>query len=255
MHLLQQILFILILGLSIYLFRKKILEIKRNIFLGKPLQLQGNWANVFLLAFGQKKMFKNIPVALLHFIVYAGFIIINVEIIEIIVDGLAGTHRIFLNPLHGIYTTLINCFELLAFGVLVAVVIFYIRRNIIRLKRFISKDLDGFPRNDANTIIYFEVVLMSLFLLMNAADTHLQTLGVEGYHHTGEFMISKHIVPLFANWNTDFLIAIERFAWWAHIIGIFAFLNYLPYSKHLHIVLAFPNAYPICKPCKTKCCT
>jgi heterodisulfide reductase subunit C len=177
------------------------------------------------------------------FIVYAGFIIINVEIIEIIVDGLAGTHRIFLNPLHGIYTTLINCFELLAFGVLVAVVIFYIRRNIIRLKRFISKDLDGFPRNDANTIIYFEVVLMSLFLLMNAADTHLQTLGVEGYHHTGEFMISKHIVPLFANWNTDFLIAIERFAWWAHIIGIFAFLNYLPYSKHLHIVLAFPNAY------------
>jgi heterodisulfide reductase subunit C len=243
MQILQQILFVLCFGLSIYLFRNKILEIKRNIFLGKALQLHGNWSNVVLLAFGQKKMFQNIPVAILHFIVYAGFLIINIEILEIVLDGILGSHRLFLNALGSLYPVIINCFEVLAFAVLVAIIIFYARRNIIKLKRFVSKDLNGFPRSDANIIIYFEIVLMSLFLIMNACDAELQQRAVLGYHHTGSFIISQFLQPIFAGWNTHFLIAFERFAWWAHILGIFAFLNYLPYSKHLHIVLAFPNAY------------
>ncbi len=243
MHIFQQILFVLCLAAAIYIFSKKIVEIRRNIFLGKPLQLNGSWSSVLLMAFGQKKMFTNIPVAILHFIVYAGFIIMNTEVLEIIVDGIAGSHRIFFGTLGGFYTLLINCFELLAILILIAIIIFFIRRNILKLKRFISNDLDGFPRSDANTILFFEMVLMSLFLIMNSTDAELQARSIEGYHHTGPFIISQFLQPLFSGIGTNALIVIERLAWWAHILGIFAFLNYLPYSKHLHIVLAFPNAY------------
>jgi heterodisulfide reductase subunit C len=224
------------------------MQIKRNILLGKDEKINDQsslrWKNVFLLAFGQKKMFRNPLVAVLHFVVYAGFIIINIEILEIALDGLFGTHRIFLNDsILGFYHFVINFFEILAFAVLLFCVIFLVRRNVLKLKRFISKDLDGWPRSDANYILLTEIVLMLLFLTMNAADRALQLQGSEHYRQTGDFVISGLLAPAFKNFSASQLIIIERSCWWLHITGIFAFLNYLPYSKHLHILLAFPNAY------------
>lgn len=246
---LEQIIFILLTLAAVFLFSRKIKEIRRNINLGRAEDISDNkpqrWRNVFLLAFGQKKMFRNPLVAFLHFIVYAGFIIINIEVLEILLDGILGTHRVFAQPLGGFYTFLINAFEVLALLVLLACVVFLIRRNVIKLKRFISKDLDGWPRSDANYILITEIVLMSLFLLMNAGDTLLQARGVGAYaeHPTGNFIISQYLHPLISGMGDNGLMFMEREAWWLHIAGIFAFLNYLPYSKHLHIVLAFPNAY------------
>ncbi len=201
------------------------------------------WRNLLLLALGQKKMFKNKPVAIMHFIIYAGFIIINIEVLEILLDGILGTHRLFLGSLGALYTFVINFFEILAFGVLAVCVVFLARRNIIKLKRFVSKDLNGWPRTDANIILVVEIILMSLFLLMNATDRALQLQGSEHYRETGSFIISGFIAPLFNDVSASSLIIIERASWWIHIIGILAFLNYLPYSKHLHIGLAFPNSY------------
>lgn len=247
MQYLQQTLFVLIAIAAIYLFAKKVGEIRRNIFLGKSLNLSDNaplrWKNVLLLALGQKKMFKNVPVALMHFIIYAGFIIINIEVLEIVLDGVLGTHRLFLPLLKGVYNWLINIFEVLALGVLVVCIIFLARRNWLKLKRFISKDLTGWPKTDANFILITEIVLMSLFLIMNATDQLLQEKGADHYASTGSFLISASLMPIFESFSTPTLIGIERIAWWIHIAGIFAFLNYLPYSKHLHIALAFPNAY------------
>jgi ferredoxin len=188
-------------------------------------------------------MFKNIPVALMHFIIYAGFIIINIEVLEIVLDGILGTHRLFLPVLSNLYNWLINIFEFLALGVLVVCVIFLARRNWLKLKRFVSKDLNGWPKTDANFILITEIILMSLFLIMNATDQLLQKNGAEHYAATGSFSISSLLMPLFESFSNSTLIGIERTAWWIHIAGIFAFLNYLPYSKHLHIALAFPNAY------------
>ncbi|MDP3393645.1 (Fe-S)-binding protein [Sediminibacterium sp.] len=247
MQYLQQALFVLMAISAIYLFAKKVGEIRRNIFLGKSLDLSDNtairWKNVLLLAMGQKKMFKNIPVALMHFIIYAGFIIINIEVLEIVLDGILGTHRLFLPLLSKVYNWLINIFEILALGVLVVCVIFLARRNWLKLKRFISKDLNGWPKTDANFILITEIILMSLFLVMNATDQLLQQNGAAHYSSTGSFIVSSSLMPLFEGLSTSTLIGIERTAWWIHIGGIFAFLNYLPYSKHLHIALAFPNAY------------
>ena len=247
MQYLQQILFVLLAISAIYIFTKKVGEIRRNIFLGKRLDLSDNtairWKNLLLLALGQKKMFKNVPVALMHFIIYAGFIIINIEVLEIVLDGILGTHRLFLPVLSGLYNWLINIFEFLALGVLVVCVIFLARRNWLKLKRFISKDLYGWPRTDANFILVTEIVLMSLFLIMNATDQILQDRGQAHYANTGGFLISAQMIPLFEGFSSNTLVGIERTAWWIHIAGIFAFLNYLPYSKHLHIALAFPNAY------------
>ncbi|MGB3234782.1 MAG: (Fe-S)-binding protein [Ferruginibacter sp.] len=247
MHYISQVVFILLAGYAIWLFAKNIGQIRKNIALGKDESLSDNpflrWKNVLLLAFGQKKMFRNPLVALLHFAVYAGFIIINIEVLEIVLDGLLGTHRLFLKPLGSLYTILINSFEILAFLVIISCVVFLIRRNIIKLRRFISKDLDGWPRSDANYILFTEIILMSLFLCMNATDRSLQLQGAPHYLDTGSFVVSGKLVPLFQNFSQSTLLGIERGCWWLHIIGIFAFLNYLPYSKHLHILLAFPNAY------------
>ena len=201
------------------------------------------WKNVLLMAFGQKRMFDKPLVALLHFAVYAGFIIINIEILEIILDGIFGTHRLFAAPLGGLYTFVINFFEVLAFLVLTACIIFLIRRNIVRVRRLNMKELNGWPRSDANYILIFEIVLMTLFLTMNTADRNLQLRGQEHYHDVGQFWISGLVYPLFQNMQTSSLVLMERTAWWLHIAGIFVFLNYLPYSKHLHIILAFPNTY------------
>lgn len=247
MQYIQQVLFLVMAISAIAFFSKKVAEIRRNIFLGKSEDLSDNpgirWKNVLLLAMGQRKMFKNIPVAIMHFIIYAGFIIINIEVLEIVLDGLLGTHRLFLPYLGEFYGWLINIFEWLAFGVIVVCVVFLARRNWINIKRLVSKDLNGWPKTDANFILITEIVLMSLFLTMNATDQVLQTRGDAHYMNTGSFVISSQLMPLFAGLSDSALIAIERSAWWIHIVGIFAFLNYLPYSKHLHIALAFPNAY------------
>ena len=247
MHYLPQLIFVILLGFSVWLFSKNIIRIRKNIFLGKADDLTDNkaarWRNLLLLALGQKKMFKNKPVAIMHFIIYAGFIIINIEVLEILLDGIFGTHRLFLGTLGSFYVFIINFFEILAFGVLAVCVVFLARRNIIKLKRFASKDLNGWPRTDANLILVVEIILMSLFLLMNATDRALQLQGSEHYRDTGSFIISGFIAPLFNTFSPSSLIAIERTSWWLHIAGILAFLNYLPYSKHLHIALAFPNSY------------
>ncbi|MEO5943046.1 MAG: (Fe-S)-binding protein [Ferruginibacter sp.] len=249
MQYLPQVIFVLLAGFAVVLFTKNILQIKKNILLGKDEDLSDNkplrWKNLLLLALGQKKMFRNPTVAILHLFVYAGFIIINIEILEIILDGLLGTHRLFLPYTGGLYTFLINFFEILAAAVLISCVIFLVRRNVLKIKRFISKDLEGWPHSDANYILITEIVLMTLFLTMNAADRAIQLQQPlnEHYHQTGNFIISCGLSSLFANVSVGTIIVIERSCWWLHIIGIFAFLNYLPYSKHLHIILAFPNAY------------
>jgi len=250
MQFLLQILFIILSGLAIFLFAKKASEIRRNILLGKDEDFSDNkklrWKNLIFLALGQKKMFKNPLVAIMHLVVYVGFIIINIEVLEIVLDGLFNQHRLFagLIPV-GLYSFLINVFEILAVGVTLACIIFLVRRNVIKLKRFISKDLNGWPKSDANYILITEIVLMSLFLIMNATDTLLQKNGAEHYTHnlTGNFIFSSLLHPLFEGLSTSNLIVVERVCWWLHIAGIFAFLNYLPYSKHLHVILAFPNAY------------
>ncbi len=247
MQYLQQILFLVLSAIAIWLFVKKVKEITRNILLGKDESLTDQpgrrWKNLLLLAFGQKKMFRNPLVAVLHFVVYAGFIIINAEVLEIILDGLLGTHRLFAEPLGQFYNWLINSFEFLAAGVTIACAIFLVRRNLIKLKRFIHKDLKGWPRSDANYILLTEIILMSLFLTMNAADQVLQSRGHEHYQSTGSFFVSSWLSPLFTGMSDAALVTLERICWWLHIAGIYAFLNYLPYSKHLHIMLAFPNAY------------
>ncbi|GAA4457123.1 (Fe-S)-binding protein [Rurimicrobium arvi] len=247
MHVLQQILFLLLLAGASFLFYKKIRSIRRNILLGKDRSFGGDsarrWRNVLLLALGQKKMFKRMTPAILHFFVYAGFVIINIEMLEIILDGMLGTHRLFAHALGSLYPVLIGCFEFLAATVLIGCAIFLVRRNILRLKRLNQPELDGFPKTDANAILITEIVLMGLLFTMNAADQQLQQLGSEHYAQTGSFLVSGMIAPLFNGMSETSLIALERTTWWLHIIGVLAFLNYLPYSKHLHIVLAFPNAY------------
>ncbi|MDN3656417.1 (Fe-S)-binding protein [Ferruginibacter paludis] len=247
MHIVLQIVFVALLAAAVWLFTKNILQIRRNIFLGQPEDLTDNkpqrWKNLLLLALGQKKMFKNPLVAIMHLVIYAGFIIINLEVLEIVLDGIFGTHRLFFPWLGGCYSFLINFFEILAVGVIIVCIAFLSRRNILKLKRFISKDLNGWPRSDANYILIAEIILMSLFLTMNAADRALQLQGNEHYHNTGSFVFSGLLAPLFSGFSQGTLMGIERTCWWIHIAGILAFLNYLPYSKHLHIMLAFPNAW------------
>ena len=249
MQIVLQLIFITITILAVWLFAKNINQIRRNILLGRDESLDDNknqrWKNVLLLAFGQKKMFRNPLVAVMHFIIYAGFIIINIEVLEIAIDGLFGTHRIFSKPLGSLYPWLIDAFEFLAVGVFTVCVIFLIRRNVLHVKRLWMKELNGWPKNDANYILITEILLMSFFLTMNAADTTLQLRGYGEYanHLTGNFAFSHWLQPLFASMSDHGLMMLERACWWLHIIGIFAFLNYLPYSKHLHILFAFPNAY------------
>jgi heterodisulfide reductase subunit C len=246
MQYIPNILFLILLLVGSGFFVKNSKKIIRNIKLG----YKGNdldhkkerWTNVFRIALGQSKMVVRPIAGILHVVVYVGFVIINIEVLEIIIDGLFGTHRIF-SGLGTLYNILIASFELLAFLVLISVIIFWIRRNIKRIKRFLSPEMKGWPKNDANIILYFEMVLMSLFLIMNATDYQLQILGAEHYTKAGSFPISSFLLPLFENLSQSSLIILERSAWWLHITGIFIFLNYLYLSKHLHILLAFPNVY------------
>ena len=247
MHLVQQILFIVLAITAIYLFARKIKEMRRNILLGRDEDLTDNkglrWKNMILLALGQKKMFKKPIPAFLHLAVYAGFIIINVEILEIFLDGILGVHRLFAPVIGSLYAFLIGFFEILAVLVLVGCLIFLARRNILKVRRLNMKELTGWPREDANLILIMEVILMTLFLTMNTADQSLQALGAEHYTPTAPFWITSHFTSMFTGLSVSTLIGIERGCWWLHIIGVFFFLNYLPYSKHVHVLLAFPNAY------------
>lgn len=246
MSYLDSILFAILLSCGIGYFTLNVKKIIRNIKLGQDINRYDNpnlrWNNMAMIAIGQSKMVKRPISGLLHIIVYVGFVIINIEVLEIIIDGLFGTHRIFAF-MGGFYNFLIGSFEILALLVLVAVFIFYARRNMIRLKRFVHSDLKGWPKNDANYILYFEVVLMSLFLLMNASDARLQHLGYSHYTEAGYFPVSQYIEPIFDGMSAAKVALIERTAWWLHITGILIFLNYLYFSKHLHILLAFPNTY------------
>lgn len=220
-------------------------KIIRNIRLGRAEDRTDNpvarWRTMLLVAFGQKKMFKRPFAALLHLFVYLGFVIINIEMLEIVIDGLFGTHRIFAG-LGVAYDFLISAFEWLALSVFLGCVIFLARRNLARLRRFFGTEMTTWPRTDANLILIAEILLMGAFLIMNAADQKLQALGVQGYVEAGSFPVSSWLVSMLPS-DSGSLIYIERFAWWFHIIGVLAFLNYLPYSKHLHILLAFPNTY------------
>jgi heterodisulfide reductase subunit C len=248
-QILEPLIFIALTIIAIGFVIKRGKIISKTIQLGRNEELKGpksaRWKNVFLLALGQQKMFRKPGVAILHLIVYAGFIIINIEIVEIILDGILGQHRLFAPLLGAVYPVLINSFEALALLVLLACIVFLIRRNLKSITRLQSTDLNGWPRKDATIILGAEIILMSLFLIMNASDTLLQQRGHLSYseHPTGNFWISSLLHPLLSNWSTQSLVIAERTSWWLHILGIYAFLNYLPYSKHLHIILAFPNAY------------
>ena len=241
MQYLPNIFFALAFAVGIGFFVMNIRKLSRNIKLGKDVnradRKSERFKNMIMIALGQSKMVKRPFSGFLHIVVYVGFIIINIEVLEIIIDGLLGTHRIFLSVIPAsVYGFLIGTFEVLAVLVLVTVIIFWLRRNVSNIKRFMSAEMKGWPKNDGNYILYFEIVLMTLFLTMNTTDTAFQEAG------TGN-VISQFIVPFFDGYSPETLHTIERTAWWIHILGILTFLNYLYYSKHLHILLAFPNTY------------
>lgn len=239
MKIISSVIFVALLGVSIWWFARNVGRIRRNILLGRHEDLTDQkplrWKTMLKVAFGQTKMFWRPLPAILHFVVYAGFLLINIEVLEIILDGIFGTHRIFMQPLGSLYTFAIGFFEICAVLVLLACVFFLSRRYVQRLARLNSPEMEGWPRNDATLILVVEIVLMAALLIMNAADRHFQELT--------NMPVSGIIAPWFSSWDASSLHTLERTAWWFHIIGIFAFLNYLPYSKHFHIILAFPNTW------------
>ena len=243
---LSNIIFALCLGIAGFLFWKNIIRIKRNIQMGVDIdrsdQPMVRLKTMARVALGQSKMTVRPIAAFLHALVYVGFVVINIEVLEIIIDGLFGTHRVF-SFLGGFYDFLIGSFEILAFLVLLACVIFAVRRNIIQIKRLVMKEMEGWPKTDANLILVFEILLMSAFLLMQSADLHLQNMEVDYYVQAGSYPISSWFLPLFSYTDIRTVHILERGLWWFHILGILVFLNYLPYSKHFHIILAFPNTY------------
>lgn len=242
---LPNILFILIFGAAVYLFIKSIRRISFNINLGRDAEISDQkpkrWKTMGLVAIGQSKMMVRPVAGFFHIIIYVSFILINLEVLEIIIDGIFGTHRV-LSIAGGFYDFLIGFFEVLAFAALISAIVFLFRRNVLKIGRFQSPEMKGWPFLDANLILVFEVVLMSAIIFMNAADLKLQLLGAEHYHKVGSFPVSSFLVGFMPD-NIESLIIIERITWWIHIIGILIFLNYVPYSKHFHIFLAFPNTW------------
>ena len=247
MNLIPNVIFAVLLVVAVGIFTKNIRQIIANIQLGKSIdrtdQKSARWRNMARIALGQSKMVRRPVAGILHVVVYLGFILINIELLEIIVDGLLGTHRVFAPYLGSFYNFLIGSFEVLAILVLVSVIVFWLRRNVLRIQRFWKAEMKGWPKLDADLILYFEIILMGLFLSMNATDALLQQLGAVHYQQAGYFPVSQYLMPLFDNLSESTLIVLERTFWWSHIIGIFIFLNYLYYSKHLHILLAFPNTF------------
>jgi len=249
----QQILFLIVIGIAAYLFLGRIFRIRKNILLGREEnrtdQPARRWRSVLLMAFGQKKMFKKPIPALLHLMIYVGFLVINIEGIEFFLDGLTGNHRTIANLLQkwgmtGFYTATLNMFEFLAVLVILSCVFFLIRRNISKVRRFSGIEMTAWPKLDANLILIFEIILMFAIMTMNATDQILQERNVAGYPETGLMIFSDIFAsPFYRGLETSSLIVIERVAWWLHIIGIFAFAVYVTYSKHLHTFMAFPNTY------------
>ena len=242
----QSVIFAIVLIAAVYLFSRNVRKISRNISLGKKSQRNDRraerWKTMARVAMGQSKMMARPLAGFFHLLIYAGFVIINIEVLEIVIDGLFGTHR-FLAFLGGFYDFLIGSFEILALGVLLACVVFLARRNILRLPRFHKPEMKGWPAKDANLILVIEIVLMTAFLTMNAADLLLQQMGSEHYTVAGSYPVSSIWASAFSGISEGGLIALERGMWWLHIVGILAFLNYLVVSKHLHIILAFPNTW------------
>ena len=245
---LEQIVFIIIFSFFVFLIFRRSKTIYRNIFIGKKEYKSFNnksekIKNVLLLALGQKKMFKKIIPAVLHFLIYVGFILINIEVLEIILDGVFGTHRVFASIFNNSYNYVISFFEFLAILVIISCVFFLTRRNLLKIDRFQKVELFGWPNLDANIILIAEIILMVAILTMNAADLSLQSINSTNYTKTGLFIFSNSLTPLLSSYDESKLIFIERTAWWIHIVGIFSFALYVTYSKHLHIFLAFPNTY------------
>ncbi len=253
MAFISQIIFILAFGVAAFLIRKRVLRIAGNVQLGKSIARTDNPSQrlktMILIALGQGKMFSKPVVGLLHFLIYIGFILINIEVLEIVLDGILGTHRIFSSVMPAsLYSFLISFFEFLAVGVIVACIAFLTRRNVIKIQRFIKPELKGWAKLDANLILTIEIVLMFFILIMNATDSILQTRTFEhnhyAHHQTAPFLFSQFLMPIFSGIeNNTILVLIERLCWWGHILGIMAFALYVTYSKHLHIFLAFPNTY------------
>lgn len=239
------VIFILVFIAAIVMFYMSVRVIAQNIKLGRDFDISDNkkerWKTMFLVAIGQSKMTKRPIAGILHIMVYLGFLIVNIEMLEILIDGISGTHRVF--SFLPFYNALINFLEIAAVAVITACIIFLFRRNVLRVKRFHNPEMTSWPRLDANIILISEILLMFAFLSMNAADQILQSMGNEHYHATGKFLISSLLIPLYNSLPESNLIFIERFAWWFHIIGVLAFLNYIPYSKHFHVFLAFPNVW------------
>lgn len=239
MEWISSVFFILVLVGASFTFYKSASKIRRNIFLGKDVKRNDSrserWKTMWRVAFGQSKMQARPIPAFLHLIVYVGFLLINIEVLEIVIDGIFGTHRVFAEPLGGFYNVVIGFFEVLAVLVIVACVVFWYRRNVMKIDRFQKPEMKGWAFKDANNILYIEIALMSALLLMNAAEANF--VGGHG------FIISNAIAPIFSSLDQNTLHFLERFFWWIHILGILAFLNYLPFSKHFHIILAFPNTW------------
>ena len=242
-----QIIFTLLFLTGTGIFAFKIKKIRRNIFLGKPLEIKDNkaerWKTMAKVAMGQSKMVVRPVAGFFHILIYVGFVLINIEVLEIIIDGLTGEHRFFAPYLGSFYNFLIGFFEILALLVVIACFVFLYRRNISSIRRFKMPEMKGWPKLDGNLILIVEVVLMGALLKMNACDQILQLRGADHYMVAGSFPISQFLVPFFDGFETGTLITFERIFWWAHITGILIFLNYVPYSKHFHIILAFPNTY------------
>ncbi|WP_268034408.1 4Fe-4S dicluster domain-containing protein [Algoriphagus sp. PAP.12] len=247
MSFLPQIVFLIIFGAAGYILAKRVKFLKRNILLGKAEtrndQSENRWKTMLLVAFGQKKMFKKFIPAILHLFIYVGFVVINLEVLEFILDGILGTHRLFAPILGSAYTVAMNLFEFLAVAVLAACIIFLIRRNILKVDRFQKPEMKGWPALDGNLILVIESVLMLAILSMNATDQILAARGLEHYTLLGTLAFSAPLKPIFEGMSDSTLILVERLAWWFHIIGILAFAIYVTYSKHLHIFLAFPNTW------------
>ena len=244
----QQIIFVLVASVALGLAFRQFSKLRRNILLGKDEKIGGDsgkrWKNVLLIAFGQQKMFTRWTPAIFHFFIYAAFLLTQVELIEIFVDGLFGTHRFFSPYLGGLYSFIINFIETLSILAFVATFVFLYRRNIMKLARFQKPEMNGWPSLDANLILVFEIILLIGIFSMNGADVLLQQQGHEHYTDTGHLFFSSLIGPaLFGNLPVESLVILERFGWWLHIIMVFVFMNYLPSSKHLHVFLAFPNVY------------
>lgn len=246
--LISNIIFLVVFLVAITLFIRNLNKIIANIKLGRDINRSDRstdrWKNMFRVAVGQSKMTRRPVAGILHIILYLGFVIINIEVIEIIVDGVFGSHRFLSSILPiGLYNFLIGSFEILAILVLVACVIFLVRRNLIRIKRFWSKEMTSWPRTDANLILVFEILLMSAFLIMNATDGLLFAAGNPHYATSFYNPVSQYFQFMFTAMDTATLVTIERFTWWFHIIGILGFMNYVLISKHLHIFFAFPSTY------------